>query len=188
MIGTLTTNLALFAVVAGLSVVVALHFIRAARRQQSLAEKEKERLLDEIWELKATASALNKAEAANEAKSRFLAMVSHEVRTPLTGILGMAELLTATELTAEQLTYVDAIRLSGESLSSLINEILDFSKIEAGKLDLNQGCLRPSGAGRRHRGIAGAARSRQGNRNRDFDRSRIFPVASLAIRSAFGRS
>ena len=99
---------------------------------------EKERLLDEIWELKATASALNKAEAANEAKSRFLAMVSHEIRTPLTGILGMAELLTATELSAEQTSYVDAIRLSGESLSSLINEILDFSKIEAGKLDLNR--------------------------------------------------
>jgi signal transduction histidine kinase/CheY-like chemotaxis protein len=138
MMGTLTTNLALFAGVAILSAAVALYFIRAARGQQVLAEKEKERLLDEIWELKATASALNKAEAANEAKSRFLAMVSHEVRTPLTGILGMAELLTATDLTAEQQTYVDAIRLSGESLSSLINEILDFSKIEAGKLDLNR--------------------------------------------------
>jgi signal transduction histidine kinase/CheY-like chemotaxis protein len=138
MMGNLTTNLELFAGVAGLALAVAIHFIRAARSQQLLTEKEKERLLDEIWELKATASALNKAEAANEAKSRFLAMVSHEVRTPLTGILGMAELLTATELTAEQLTYVDAIRLSGESLSSLINEILDFSKIEAGKLDLNR--------------------------------------------------
>ena len=114
--------------------------ILLARRglRENTRKRKKERLLDEIWELKATASALNKAEAANEAKSRFLAMVSHEIRTPLTGILGMAELLTATELSAEQTSYVDAIRVSGESLSSLINEILDFSKIEAGKLDLNR--------------------------------------------------
>ncbi len=76
------------------------------------------------------------AEAASRAKSRFLAMVSHEVRTPLNGILGMADLLADTSLTAEQQTYLGAVKASGETLLSLIDDILDFSKIEADKLDL----------------------------------------------------
>jgi PAS domain S-box-containing protein len=80
-----------------------------------------------------------RAEDANEAKSRFLATVSHEVRTPLNGVLGMAELLRDTPLTPEQTTYVTAIRTSGEALLSLIDEILDFSRIEAGKAGLADG-------------------------------------------------
>lgn len=131
-------DFALASVVMGVAAAFATVFGLVERRARRNLQKENEKLLDNIWELKAAASALNKAEAANEAKSRFLAMVSHEVRTPLTGIIGMAELLTAMELNAEQTSYVDAIRLSAESLSSLINEILDFSKIEAGKLDLNE--------------------------------------------------
>ena len=107
-----------------------------ARCAQRRAETEQERLQDEVWALKSAASALDKAEAASEAKSRFLATVSHEVRTPLNGILGMTDLLASTSLSAEQSSYLEAIRASGASLSSLINEILDFSKIEAGKLEL----------------------------------------------------
>ena len=81
-------------------------------------------------------AARERAEAASEAKSRFLATVSHEVRTPLNGILGIAELLADTPLDREQLAYVEAVRTSGSALATLIDGILDFSRIEAGKLEL----------------------------------------------------
>jgi len=78
------------------------------------------------------------AEAANEAKSAFLATMSHEIRTPLNGVLGMAQAMAADQLSPLQHERLDVIRQSGEALLAILNDVLDLSKIEAGRFELEQ--------------------------------------------------
>jgi len=81
-------------------------------------------------------SAKEAAESADRAKSEFLAIVSHEIRTPINGVIGFAKLLNDSALTPEQRSFVDMITSSGRALETLISDILDLSKIEAGKIEI----------------------------------------------------
>ncbi len=76
------------------------------------------------------------AEAASVAKSEFLANMSHEIRTPMNGVIGMADVLAATDLSPKQRDCVEIIQSSGGALLTILNDILDFSKIEAGRIEL----------------------------------------------------
>ena len=95
---------------------------------------------EHIWVQKKLAYAKEGAEAADRAKSQFLATMSHEIRTPMNGVLGMLHLLEKTKLTAKQKRFIGTATSSGEMLVSVINDILDFSKLEADKLELE--CIR----------------------------------------------
>ena len=106
------------------------------------AVQKNQELEDAIRELKATqeelALAKEAAEKANQAKSLFLANMSHDIRTPMNGIIGMTDLCLDTKVTGEQKEYLGMVKSSADSLLSLLNDILDFSKIEGDMLELEQ--------------------------------------------------
>jgi signal transduction histidine kinase/ActR/RegA family two-component response regulator len=104
-----------------LTMLAALRNITEAKRQEQAVIRAKE-----------------EAEAANAAKSAFLATMSHEIRTPLNGVLGMAQVLAQDNLTPTQLQRVGVIQESGEALLAILNDLLDLAKIEAGKLTLEE--------------------------------------------------
>ena len=77
------------------------------------------------------------AESANQAKSEFMANISHELRTPMNGIIGLTEVLLMTSLDEEQRDYAATVRRSADSLMSIVNEILDFARLDSGKMEFN---------------------------------------------------
>lgn len=108
---------------------------REAKRQ---AEDIAEKRLREIFQAKRRAEELAElAEAANQAKSDFLANMTHELRTPMNGVIGIAELLLETDLTEEQADLLRLVRSSGSTLVAIISDILDLSKAEAGRLEID---------------------------------------------------
>jgi signal transduction histidine kinase/ActR/RegA family two-component response regulator len=108
--------------------------LRAVQRElEDRVERRTRELRLATWQAE---EALREAEAANRAKSQFLATMSHEIRTPLNGVIGFTGLLLDGPLTEEKRRYADLARQSGESLLHLLNDFLDFSKIEAGRLEL----------------------------------------------------
>jgi two-component system sensor histidine kinase/response regulator len=106
---------------------------------EARVERRTKELVDSRYALERTnielIEATERALESSRAKSAFLATVSHEVRTPLNGIIGVAELLRDTPLESDQSEYVDIIDRSGHALLGIINDILDYSKLEAGKLE-----------------------------------------------------
>ncbi len=140
----LSPSIMVLAVTAGVALVTMgglfCTFLDRRLERQSQAETERLRAINDILEArtKELESASRAAEAANQAKSDFLATMSHEIRTPLNGVLGMAQAMDNDELTPLQRSRLDVIQQSSLALLAILNDVLDLSKIEAGKLKLEE--------------------------------------------------
>ncbi len=104
--------------------------VQIRRHQEHLEELVAERTLE-------LATAKDQAEAANQAKTEFLARMSHEIRTPLNAVTGLTHIILKSQLTAQQRNYLDKVKIASNKLLEVINDILDFSKVEAGRLVLS---------------------------------------------------
>ncbi len=113
------------------------HSLNRSQQQTIALRFENTELIDRLSAARETAeTARVAAEAGNRAKSEFLATISHELRTPLNGIIGMTGLLLGTRLDAEQRSYAEVVRESGEALLGIINDILDLSKLEMDRVEV----------------------------------------------------
>ncbi len=110
---------------------------RAAQRELAQANAQLVEAAEEASQL------ATQAQEANQAKTSFLSHMSHDIRTPLTGIVGMTSVLELTELTDEQRKCLDTIRVSGDALTELIGDILDLARIDAGRVELELTPVRP---------------------------------------------